>query len=59
MVKKMNQPDDPGSDVLETIRASQMQYKTRWTFYHTLLVIGVWGIWFCTSYALKYGWGSW
>jgi len=57
-LKKMRQPDDPGSDVLEEIRASQTQYKTRWNVYHTLLVIGVWGIWFCTMYALGYGWGN-
>jgi hypothetical protein len=58
MQEKINQPDDPGPDVLEAIRTSQMQYKTRWNVYHTLLVIGVWGIWLCTMYALKHGWGG-
>ena len=61
-MKKEKQPDDPGSfpfiDDIKDIKEAGMQYKTRWTVYHTLLVIGVWGIWLCTMYALRYGWGS-
>jgi hypothetical protein len=56
-VKEGHQPDDPTPFGITEVK-SKLQYKTRWTVYHTLLVIGVWGIWFCLMYALRYGWGS-
>ena len=56
MPKKINQPDDPGLDVLEVIKANQMAYKTRWNVYHTLLCIGVWGIFACTLWGVFKGW---
>jgi hypothetical protein len=61
----MKQPDDPVTQALSEFYADEdraaldaKRYKTRWTVYHSLLVIGVWGIWVCALYALKYGWGS-
>ncbi len=64
MPKKEKQPDfDKMSDadldkyLLAALSVDRKQYQTRWTFYHTLLVIGVWGIWACTMIALFHGWG--
>ena len=55
------QPDEPivtNADLLKHFIDSEQKYKTRWNVYHTLLVVGVWGIWLCTMYALKHGWGG-
>jgi len=56
MQEKINRPDDPGHDVLEAIRTSQMQYKTRWNVYHAILCLGVWGIFACTLWGVFVGW---
>jgi hypothetical protein len=34
-------------------------YKTRWNVYHTILCIGVWGIFICTLIGIVKGWGPW
>jgi|APSaa5957512535_1039671.scaffolds.fasta_scaffold95430_2 hypothetical protein len=34
-------------------------YETRWNVYHTILCIGVWGIFICTLIGITKGWGPW
>ena len=53
---KIMLPKVTTADLLKHMINSEQKYKTRWNVYHTILCLGVWGIFACTLWGVFVGW---